>query len=141
MKWTVGTTLHSRRAAKVFTVSLCAPGPENGAKDNRLHPLSYQSSLGIEQRILPELSVEANLFYNRLTNLIVGREDAFRFYSGPPPVGPFDIDPYANEGTGRVCGIELLAKLQTSRAVALISATFGNSARVDRVGDDEERLP
>ena len=75
-------------------------------KDNRLRPqFSYQSSLGIEQRILPELSVEANLFYNRLTNLIVGREDAFRFYSGSPPVGPFDIDPYANEGTGRVCGI------------------------------------
>ena len=99
---------------------------------------SLQTSLGVEQQIIPELSVEVNVFYNHLQDLVVGREDAFRFYSGPPPIGPFDTDTYANDGIGRVCGLELLAKLQTSRAIALLSATFGNSARVDRPGDESE---
>ena len=139
-KWTAGySTTVKASFGKYSQFPSARQALENGSKDGRLRPqFSYQSSLGIEQRILPELSVEANLFYNHLTNLIVGREDAFRFYSGPPPVGPFDTDAYANEGTGRVCGIELLAKLQTSRAVAILSATFGNSARVDRKGDEEE---
>lgn len=111
-------------------------------KTDRLKPqYSIQSSLGFEQRILPELSVETTLFYNHLTQLVVGREDAFRFFSGPPPVGPFDTEPYANEGIGRVYGLELLVKLQTDRVVALLSTTFGNSSRVDREGDVTELFP
>ena len=40
--------------------------------------------------------MEVTGFYSRLWDLVVGNEDAFRFFTGPPPEGPLDADPYAN---------------------------------------------
>jgi hypothetical protein len=98
---------------------------------------SYQTSVGWEQRWSPVFDTEVTGFSNRLEGLVVGREDAFRFFSGPPPVGPLDTGAYANEGVGRIYGAELLAKAQTDRTTAWVSTTVSRSLRTNRVGDDE----
>lgn len=95
---------------------------------------SAQTSIGLEQQVGENVSVELTRFYNWLRGVVVGREDAFRFFTGPPPVGPFDLGPYANEGRGRVAGIEASVKLATPRLVALGAATVSRSVRIDRQG-------
>ncbi len=97
---------------------------------------SVQTSIGLEQQVGEHVSIELTRFYNWLGGVVVGREDAFRFFTGPPPVGPFDLDPYANDGTGRIAGIEGSIKLQTNRLVALGTATLSHSTRVDRRGEE-----
>lgn len=99
---------------------------------------SLQTSIGVEQQIGPSVSLEVNRFYNWLDDVVVGREDAFSFFTGPPPVGPFDTDAWANEGKGRIAGVEAIVKASTPRLVALASATLSHSVRLDR--DGEERL-
>jgi hypothetical protein len=90
--------------------------------------------VGLEQRLFSSVTLEGTLFYNHLDHLVVGREDALRFFSGPPPAGPLDTDPYANDGTGRVCGGEILVRLDLEHTLLLASATFSNSMRVKRPG-------
>jgi TonB family protein len=97
---------------------------------------SLQASVGLEQRVGP-LDLEVTAFGSELSNLIVGREDAFRFFTGPPPVGPLDTEPFANEGRGRVIGVEGLMKLQTERTLGWLSATVSRSTRQNREGDDQ----
>lgn len=110
---------------------------EGGGGNPDLRPFSsLQTGIGIEQQIAPGVSVEVNRFYNWLLNTIVGRDDAFRFFTGPPPVGPFDTESWANEGSGRIAGIETIFKAQTSRLTALASATISRSVRIDRKGDE-----
>jgi hypothetical protein len=99
---------------------------------------SMQSSLGLEQQFGPQFRVEFTGFWNELQDLVSGREDSFRFFTGPPPVGPFDTDPYANDGTGRVLGVETLARLDTDRMVAFVALTLSQSTRVDRPGEDSQ---
>jgi TonB family protein len=98
---------------------------------------SLQSSLGVVQELPLNLNLEVTGFYNRLYDLVVGREDRFKFFTGPPPIGPFDEAGYANEGSGRVCGVELLLKLDAPNTLGLLSATFSNSVRVGRDGEEE----
>ncbi|MCB9671791.1 MAG: TonB-dependent receptor [Alphaproteobacteria bacterium] len=97
---------------------------------------SLQASVGLEQDVGP-VGLEVTVFGSMLSNLVVGREDAFRFFTGPPPSGPLDTGPYANDGTGRVGGVEMLARLQTERTLGWLSATFSRSTRVNRPGDKE----
>jgi len=98
---------------------------------------SVQASVGLEQRLGP-LDVELTMFGSELSNLVVGREDVFRFFTGPPPVGPFDIDPFANDGTGRVVGVESLVKLRSDRTLAWLSTTVSRSTRTKRPDDKSE---
>jgi len=98
---------------------------------------ALQSSLGVDQELFSMLHVEATVFYNHLDDLVVGREDRIKFFTGPPNFGPKDTDPYANDGTGRVCGGELLLRLDAPKTLALLSLTVSNSARVKRPGDAE----
>lgn len=98
---------------------------------------SWQASVGWEQRWTPVFDTEIAGYANRLTDLVVGREDAFRFFSGPPPTGPLDTGPYANEGVGRIYGVEAIAKLTTDRSAAWLAATVSRSLRTDREGEDE----
>ncbi len=99
---------------------------------------SWQSSVGLEQALGPDVDLELTGYYNRLDHLVSGREDAFRFFSGPPPIGPLDSGAYANDGVGRICGVEALLRLATERTAALVSITAGNSVRTDRPGGQEE---
>jgi TonB family protein len=110
---------------------------EGGGGTPNLDPTwSLQTAIGLEQQIGENVSIEVNRFYNWLGDVVVGREDAFRFFTGPPPVGPFDIEPWANEGSGRIAGLEGVIKASTPRLVALVSATLSHSVRIDRKGDE-----
>jgi len=98
---------------------------------------SLQASVGWEQRWSPVLDTELTGFSNQLQDLVVGREDAFRFFTGPPPGGPVDTDPYANDGVGRIYGGELLVKASSDRTVAWLSTTLARSLRTKRPGEQE----
>jgi TonB family protein len=100
---------------------------------------SWQTSLGVEQKLPSDVSLEVTGYYNRLTRLVVGQEDEFRFFSGPPPVGPLDTDPYANEGTGHIYGVETMVKWTGDQTTAWFAGTFGSSRRTDRT-DSDSRL-
>jgi TonB family protein len=123
------------RYSQFATTRQLAPGGDGNP--DLTEAWSLQSSAGVVQQLPLGLSLEATAFYNRLYDLVVGREDRFKFFSGPPPVGPFDEEPYANEGTGRVCGTEFLLKLDADKTLGLLSATFSNSIRIDRDGEKE----
>ncbi len=97
---------------------------------------ALQSSLGIEQQIVDGLRLDLTGFHYELSDLVSGREDRFRFYSGPPPAGPFDTGAYANDGTGQVYGLEGLIRLDLEHTLAFVSATLSRSERVDRPGED-----
>mgnify|MGYP001187991024 CR=1 FL=1 len=97
---------------------------------------SYQFSVGIKQTITSWLKADVTGFYHHLTDLISGREDRFSFYSGPPPAGPFDTAAYANDGTGRTFGVELLANVDTENTTGFVSATLSRSDRVKRPGGE-----
>ena len=99
---------------------------------------AIQTSLGIEQQIGERISVETVGFYHRLNKLVSGREETFRFFTGPPDFGPFDTGSYANDGTGFVVGLETLIRLDLPNTVAFLSATFSHSRRLDRPDEEEE---
>jgi TonB family protein len=97
---------------------------------------SIQTSLGVKQELGRAASVELTGFRSDLFQLVSGREDRFRFFTGPPPTGPLDSGPYENVGTGLVVGGEALLRAQTDRTVALAALTVSRSIRQDR--PDEE---
>jgi hypothetical protein len=102
--------------------------PELGAES------SYQISGGAEQILTPWLTIDVTGFYHHLDDLVVGLENRYRFYSGPPPAGPFDTEPYANDGTGRTFGVEVLASIESDNTTGLLSGTWSRSDRVKRPG-------
>jgi hypothetical protein len=95
-------------------------------------PWALQSGVGLRQTLPYELSLEANVYFNRMFGLVVGREDRFRFFTTPPPSGPVDTMPYAAEGAGITVGGELLLRWQSRRGLAWLSGTFGRSLRRGR---------
>ena len=110
--------------------------PSSDGNPDLSSELAYQYSLGIKQVVNEWLDVDLTGFYHHLTDLISGREDRFFFYSGPPPAGPFDTAPYANDGTGRTFGLEFLANVNTDTTTGFLSATVGRSDRIKRPGDE-----
>ncbi|RME29188.1 MAG: TonB-dependent receptor [Deltaproteobacteria bacterium] len=98
--------------------------------------VAWQTSVGVEQDIAEAWRVEVNAYDNHLQDLVSGNEDAFRFFSGPPPAGPLDTGPYANDGTGRSTGAELLVRFQADSTFALLSATVSRSVRRKRPDSD-----
>ncbi|MEN0068043.1 MAG: TonB-dependent receptor [Myxococcota bacterium] len=98
----------------------------------------WQSAVGLEQQLSQALSVEVTGYTQLLSRLVSGREDAFRFFTGPPSSGPFDTDPYANDGTGQIFGLETLLRFTNERTTAWFSGTFGRSTRVNRPGGTRE---
>lgn len=112
------------------------PGADGNPKLGPSH--SLQGSVGVEQQLFGQLRVDATAFVNRLDRLVVGREDRLRFYTGPPPIGPFDTDPYANDGIGLIYGTELLLRYDSPTSVGLLSLTLSHSERQDRPGEPVE---
>lgn len=123
------------RYSQFPTTRQLAPGGDGNT--DLTEAWSLQTSAGITQELPLNLNLEVTGFYNRLYDLVVGREDRFKFFTGPPPIGPFDTEGYANEGEGRVCGVEMLLKLDGPTTLGLLSATFSNSVRFDRDGEEE----
>ena len=101
-------------------------------------PYATQTSFGLEQTVGKVMSIETIGFFHRLNDLVSGREETFRFFSGPPEFGPFDTGAYANDGTGFVCGVESLIRFDFADTVAFISATFSHSQRQDRPDEESE---
>ncbi|MGB0638332.1 MAG: TonB-dependent receptor, partial [Myxococcota bacterium] len=97
---------------------------------------AFQYSAGFEQQIVTGIKLDVTGFYHDLQNLVVGREDRFRFYSGPPPAGPFDTGAYANEGTGRTMGVETLVNIDFQNTSGFVSATVSQSDRIKRPGEE-----
>jgi TonB family protein len=95
---------------------------------------AWQSSLGLERQLGDQLRAGVTAFYNRLDRLVVGREDRFYFFTGPPIRRDFDTGPYANEGAGMTCGAELLLRYTDDLTVAQLAATFSHSERTGRDG-------
>ena len=112
--------------------------PESDGTLDLTFPRSLQTSLGVRQQIGGRVSAEATGFYSDLSDLVVGREDRLRFFTGPPPSGPFDTDPYANDGVGVVYGVETQVKYDGPTAVGLLTATFSHSERQDRPDEPVE---
>ena len=116
------------------------PTPRQGNPDSDGNPdlnsqKSYQFSVGYEQSLSSALKIELTGFYNLLDDIVVGREDRFRFYTGPPPIGPFDTKPYANAGGGQIYGIESQIRYNGPNTIGLLSGTFSRSERTTRDGD------
>ena len=106
--------------------------PSSDGELSLTHEYSIQTGIGWEQGIGQDWTVEVSRYYNWLQDLVVGNEDAFRFFTGPPPQGPLDSDPYANDGVGRTAGLELLVRYQSERTVALLAGTLSHSVRQKR---------
>lgn len=93
---------------------------------------SLQTSVGLIQPIGGRIRTEVTAFYNDLDDLVVGREDRIRFFTGPPPAGPFDTGAYANDGVGTIYGLEAQARYDGPTAVGLLTVTLSRSERQDR---------
>ncbi|MEC8382515.1 MAG: TonB family protein [Myxococcota bacterium] len=109
--------------------------PESDGNANLVRARSFQYSLGVEQQITGRFRSELTGFYNELDDLVVGREDRFRFFTGPPPIGPFDTQPYANAGSGEVYGLEQLLRYDGTNTLALVAVTLSRSLRTGRNGE------
>jgi TonB family protein len=108
--------------------------PEADGNPDLRASYALQTSFGAEYKPLDWLDTSVIGFYNTLNALVVGREDRLRFFSGPPPIGPLDTGEYANDATGRVCGVEALARVSLDDTTALASLTLSNSVREKRPG-------
>lgn len=96
---------------------------------NVLPERSLQTSLGVEQRFLPQVSVELTGFY-KAVDRAVSRNPLF----GRDP----DAVPYLNESTGRIFGFEILAKATfPDFFTGWIAYTFQRSFRTDLPGEEE----
>lgn len=138
MRWLVGDSTTIKAASGLYSqyptfrqVSTEADGTED------LQPSrAWQNSVGLRQQLGPGLVGEVSAFYNDQSRLVVGREERLRFFSGPPPAGPFDTAPYANDGVGRVYGGELFLRYDGTNVLGFLSATVSRSERIDRPGED-----
>jgi TonB family protein len=112
--------------------------PSSGG-NTRLQPeWALQSSVGIDQELMPGLTAEVTLYHGWLNDLVSGREDRFVFILGPPPTAPLDFDSYANDGTGRSFGAESLIRYEDPRLMAWAGLTLSQATRVKR--PDLERV-
>ena len=93
---------------------------------------ALQTTLGVEQRLPFDLSVQATGWYSALFDLVSGREDRFEFALAPPPQPPIDTEDYANEGVGRTFGGEALVRYQTAQTFAWVGITLSRSTRKER---------
>lgn len=148
--WTVDPRVSAKVVVGSSTVIKAAVGqysgqptlrqvaPESDGTQGLDFPRALQSSVGVLQPLGGRASVELTAFTSQLSQLVVGREDRLRFFTGPPPVGPFDTGAYANDGIGFVCGVEGLLKYTGERSIGLLSVTGSHSQRRDRPGDPTE---
>lgn len=112
------------------------PPPSGSGNQNLVAERALQTSFGLEAALGARWDTEVTGFYHGLSDLVVGREDAFRFFTGPPPSGPLDTRPYANAGVGRTYGVETLIRYTDERTLAWVAATWSRSLRRKRPKDD-----
>ncbi len=96
----------------------------------------WQNQLGLRVRPGYGLQVELTGYVNPMGNLLVGRQERFRFFQTFPPVGELDTGPYASEGTGLSAGGELWVRYEDDLWTAWLSVTGGRSLRTTRLDED-----
>lgn len=99
---------------------------------------ALQTSVGVQLTPVDGLQLGLTLYHHRLRELVVGRDDAFRFDDLELLVGD-DNEPFANEGRGRATGVEALLRYSDPRWTAWLAATLSSSRRLDR--PREEPMP
>ncbi|MBN2800107.1 MAG: TonB-dependent receptor [Deltaproteobacteria bacterium] len=137
-EWVVGptTTLKAGTGRYSAHPSLRQIAAEGWDQADLTTARSWQSSAGVTQELTRATSAELTGYANRLSDLIVGREDRFYFFTGPPPSGPLDEGAYANDGTGWAVGLEASVRVETERSVGWLTANLSRSTRVQRPGDE-----
>jgi len=96
------------------------------------------TSVGISQRIGPAITAGITGYYHWLQDQVVGREDVFRF-DDTSTARPRDLEPFENEGTGRIYGVETQIRMDDEQTTAWLAGTFGRSNRVQR--EDSAVIP
>lgn len=106
---------------------------DNGVGNPDLGPeRAAQLTMGVKHQVSPEFRLEGVAYLSLLDELIVGHDDRFTFELAPPPMAPFDLGDYANDGTGRVLGTELVAHYEDERWIAFAAFTLSRSVRQER---------
>ena len=106
---------------------------ESGLSSER----ALQTTLSLQRALGPVWQAELGLYHSRLGDLVVGHEDRVVFALSPPPEPPLDLGDYANQGTGRAFGAELLLRLDAARTEGWLALTWSRSLRRERPGEDE----
>lgn len=142
-RWAIGTTTALKAGAGLHSQAPTERQllPSSAGNPNLTAEQAYQYSAGIEQQIINGLKIDLTGFYHDLDNLVSGRENQLSFYSGPPPAGPFDTDPYANDGTGRTFGVESMLNIDFKNTTGFVSATLSRSDRVKRPDAERTLFP
>lgn len=137
-RWSLGdrTTLKAGTGLYSQLPTLRQLNPDSDGNPDLVPERAWQSSLGVEYQLSQAIRIDLSGYYSQLDNLVVGREERFYFFSGPPLPQEFDTKPYANLGTGLTCGVEALVRYTDDRTVAQVAATFGHSERTGRDGID-----
>ncbi|MCB9780917.1 MAG: TonB-dependent receptor [Alphaproteobacteria bacterium] len=97
---------------------------------------AIQLSVGAQHEFFPGLSLEGTIYYSALSQLVVGLDNRFTFELAPPPMAPYDTDPYDNEGTGKAYGLELLSRYEDKRTFAFVALTLSRATRIEREGQE-----
>ncbi|MCB9680003.1 MAG: TonB-dependent receptor [Alphaproteobacteria bacterium] len=124
------------RYSQFPTYRKLAPAPEGDGVQDLATPWALQTAVGFDQALPLGMSLEVTAFHTELFDQIVGREQRLRFFTVPPTGETVDGGTYANDGTGRAYGLELLFKVRQRRLVAWFSATLGRSERLGRTSDE-----
>ncbi|MEQ1502438.1 MAG: TonB-dependent receptor [Myxococcota bacterium] len=103
---------------------LADEGPSLGFERSR------QVSLGVEQGIGPDAKVGVTVYYNTLWDLIVGRDDLFRFDRTALVPGDNFI-PFTNAGVGEAYGVELHSTWTTETRILWASLSLARATRQD----------
>ena len=136
VRWDAGpSTVLNAGAGQYSQFPLLREVQDNATGNPDLKPEhALQVSVGGRQQLLPALSLEGTVYASWLSNLVVGHDDRFTFELAPPPMAPYDTDAYANDGTGRALGLELLSRYEDPRWLAFVAVTLSRSTRVERPG-------
>ncbi len=139
LRWVLGesTTLEAGSGLYSQFPTFRELNPASDGNPDLAPERSWQNSVGVERQLGERLRGEVTGFYNQLDDLVVGREDRFEFFTGPPIQRDFDTDPYANAGSGRTYGAELMLRYTDDLTVAQLAATFSRSERTGRDGETE----
>lgn len=90
---------------------------------------SWQSSVGLEQKLVPGVTLTSTAYYNARNDMIVqaaARSDV---------MSTDGSDTYTNEGKGTSYGAELLLQARRDKFFGWVSYTFSRSERTDHPGD------
>ncbi len=139
LRWVLGdsTTLKAGTGLYSQFPTFRELNADAGGNPDLVAERAWQSSMGLERQLGSSMRAEVTGFYNDLDRLVVGREDRFSFFTGPPIRRDFDTDPYDNAGTGRTYGVELLLRYTDDLTVAQLAATYSRSERTGRDGVTE----